>query len=128
MTFQTHLFPVNSQTGNLSVEVREVASEQERVVTETNPRDHMASTKGTLLNLREELVDGPVEHEFSNIMKRNEILGPNFGSVEDVKVEFMFVLLFNNLYGKGPLGKCARFNGLFQILTVEICKGWVDIS
>src|SRR6266511_4206751 len=88
----------------------------------------MASTKGTLFNLREELVDGPVKHEFSNIMKRNEILGPNFGSVEDVKVKLVFVLLLDNLDGKVPFGENARFNGLFQILTVEICKGLIDIS
>jgi hypothetical protein len=67
----------------------------------------MAGTKSTLLYLREELIDRTVEHEFSNGLKWYQILWPQFGRVEDVEFEFMFVLFLNNLDGKCPLGKGA---------------------
>ena len=80
----------------------------------------MAGTIGNLLNLWEEFFNGAIENELSNTLKRNIFLRPNLSRVKNIKVEFMFVFLFNGLNGEGPFRETAVSYSLFQILSMEV--------
>ena len=82
----------------------------------------MAGTKGNLLNLWEEFINCAIENELSNRFKRNLFLRPNLGRVKNIKVEFMFVFLFNGLNGEGPFRETAVGYRLFQIFSMEVCR------
>ena len=80
----------------------------------------MAGTKGNLLNLWEEFINCAIENELSNTLKRNKFLRPKFGRIKNIKVEFMFVFLFNGLNGEGPFRETAVSYSLFQVFSMEV--------
>ena len=80
----------------------------------------MGGTERDLLGLREELVNGLVENHLTDDLQRNELLGPDLGSVEDVEVEVMFIRFGDDLNAELPLGICARLDGLLKVFAVEI--------
>ena len=89
----TDLFPIDTQPRNLSVKIGEIATLEERIVAEPDPRDDMGSTECNLLGLWEEFLNRAIQNKFTDRLERDKILGPDFGCVKDVEFEFMFVLL-----------------------------------
>ena len=65
------LLPVDTKSGQLRVKVGEVSALQKWVIREANTRHNVASTKGNLLGLREELIDVAVKLELSNVSDRH---------------------------------------------------------
>ena len=80
----------------------------------------MTGTKSNLFNLWEEFINCSIENEFSNRLKRNLFLRPNLGRIKNIKVEFMFVFLFNSLNGEGPFRETAVSYSLFQVFSMEV--------
>ncbi|KAI9166472.1 LOW QUALITY PROTEIN: putative two component histidine kinase [Paramyrothecium foliicola] len=114
------LLPVDAQTGQLSVEIGEVSALQERIVGEADAGDDVARAEGDLLGLGEELIDVAVELELSDVSNGDDVLGPDLGGVENVKVELVLAGLGQNLDTKLPLGVGAVLNGLHEVLAVEV--------
>ena len=83
----------------------------------------MASAIGNLLDLWEEFIDCAVENELSNTLERDILLRPNLGRIENIKIEIVFVFLFNGLDGEGPFGETAVDDSLFQVFSMEV---WED--
>jgi len=75
-----------------------------------------------LLCFSEKLVHISVETKFTNVLGRNEILGPDFCRVENIEVEFVLSVLRDDLDTKFPFGVGAGFNGLVEVFAVEV---WV---
>ena len=86
----------------------------------------MAGTKGHLFNLWEEFINCAIENELSYRLERNLFLGPNFRRVKNIKVEFMFVFLFNGLNGEGPFRETAVIYSFFQVFSMEVWEGGIQ--
>ena len=56
LTTDTHLFPVDSQPGNLRVEVRKVSTLEQWIVAEAYTRHDVTSTERDLFDFWEKLV------------------------------------------------------------------------
>jgi hypothetical protein len=52
-----------SESFQLSVEVREIASLEQRIVAKVNAGDNILGTEGDLLGLGEEVIDTAIEHQ-----------------------------------------------------------------
>ena len=96
------LLPIDTQTGDLCVKIREVAPLQERVVAKADAGDDMGGTEGDLLHFREVLIYSAVKYHLADRLKWNEFLGPNLGCVENVEVELVLVGFGNRLNGERP--------------------------
>jgi hypothetical protein len=83
--------PVDTKTRELSVGVGKVAALEERVVTESDTGNNMASAESDLLGLSEELIGVLVQLKLTDIPDRHQFLGPDFGGIEDVEVEVMLL-------------------------------------
>src|SRR5262249_19012334 len=113
-------FPVNAQAANLCIEIREVSALKERVIAEAYSWDNVARAECSLLDLREKLVDRTIKDELPNYLKGDELLGPELGSIEDIEIKLMFVLLFDDLDSEGPLWRTSILDSLNKILSVKI--------
>ena len=82
----------------------------------------MTCAKCHLLRLREILVNCAVENKFADDLNRHEIFGPNFGRVEDVKVEGILLRLCEHLNTERPRRVGSIINCLVEILPVEVCR------
>ena len=114
------LLEISPQPTQLRIKVREVSPLQEGVIAKPNPRDNMRGAKCRLLRLSEELIDVPVEDNLPDVLNWDEVLRPQLGSVENIKVEFMLTALGENLNAELPLGEVALLDGLVEILAVEV--------
>lgn len=81
---------------------------------------NVAGAESDLLCLGEVLVDGAVEDELADLLNRNEILGPELGRIENIKVKLVLARLFENLDAEGPSRVCAVVDRLVQVLAVEV--------
>ena len=68
---------------------------------------HMASAKCNLLCLREEFIHSSVQHELSDWLQGYQFLRPYLGSIEDIKVEAVLVLLRDGLDCECPFWVAA---------------------
>ena len=114
------LLEVDAKTGELGVEVGEVAALEKRVVGEADAGNDVAGAESDLLGLGKELVGVAVKLHLTNVADGDEVLGPDLGGIENIKVELVLVLLGNGLDTKLPLGVGAVLNGLPEILAMEI--------
>lgn len=119
-TIDRQLLPIDTQPRDLSVEIREVATLEERVVAEANTGDDVRGAESDLFDLREVLVNIAVQDHLAYNFERNKFFRPNLSSIEDVEVEVMLLSFGDCLNGELPLGECAICNGLLQILAMEI--------
>ena len=87
---RTYLFPICPESTLLSVEIAEVPSLQERIVAEPYAGHDVTSAEGDLLCLGKELVHAAIQGHFPNILDGDELLWPDLGRVENVKVELVF--------------------------------------
>lgn len=114
------LLEVDTKTGELGIEVGEVAALEKRVVGEANAGNDVAGAEGDLLGLGEELVGVAVELHLTNVADGNEVLGPDLGGIENIEVELVLVLLGNGLDTELPLGIGTVLDSLPEILAVEV--------
>ncbi|KAI6766915.1 hypothetical protein HG531_011275 [Fusarium graminearum] len=94
------LFPVGSQSAELSILV--------------------TSAESNLLGLGEVLIDCLVQLKLTNVSDGDEVLRPNLGGIEDIKVKVVLLRLVQNLDTKLPLGKSAVLDSLLKVLAVEV--------
>lgn len=80
----------------------------------------MSCTESTLLGLREELVDIPVELQLADVFHGEELLGPHFSSIKDVKIELVLTKLGADLNAKFPGWEDSHINGSHQVLAMEV--------
>lgn len=80
----------------------------------------MTGAKGDLLSLGKVLVDVPVELQFADVTDGDEVLGPDFSGIENIKVKVVLLGLGDGLDTKLPLRIRPILNGLPEILAVEI--------
>ena len=80
----------------------------------------MRRAERDLLRLWEVLVDSTVEYHLADDLDRDELLGPNLRSVQDIEVKVMLAGLGDNLDSKLPLGVCTICDSFLQILAVEV--------
>lgn len=106
------MFPVDAQAGDLRIEIRKVSALQERVITEAYSRNNVARAECGLLDLREKFVNGTIKDEFPDCLKGNEVLRPDLGSVENIKIKLVLVLLFNNLDCETPFRRTSIVDSL----------------
>ena len=114
------LLEVDTETRDLGIEVREVAALEKRVIGEANAVNDVASAEGDLLGLGEELVGVAVELHLTNVADGDQVLGPDLGSIENIEIELVLILLGNGLDTKLPLGVGTVLDGLPEIFAMEI--------
>jgi hypothetical protein len=73
-----------------------------------------------LLNLREKLVDRAVQNKFTNLVKGNKILRPQFSSIEDIEVKLMLVFWLNDLYSERPFWISTALDCLCKVLSMDV--------
>ena len=112
--------PVYAKTSNLSIKVREVTSLKEGVIAEADSRNDVRGAECDLLDLGEVLIDGPVEDHLTNDLQRNELLGPDFGRIEDVEVKVVLASFGYDLNGEFPGWICTCCDGFLKVLAVEV--------
>ncbi|KAI6772825.1 hypothetical protein HG530_003783 [Fusarium avenaceum] len=114
------LLPVDAQSAELGILVGEVSALKKGIIRGANTGDKVAGTESNLLGLGEVLVDSSIQLEFTNVANGDKVLGPNLGSIKNVKVELVLARFLQNLDTKLPLGERAVFDGFFKILAMEI--------
>src|ERR1700733_6116433 len=85
----------------------------------------MARAECSLLYLTEEVVRVAIEFELPKIPNWHQLLRPDLGGIEDIKIEVVLVSFWDDLYAKLPLRRCSILNGFPQISPVEI---WILAS
>ena len=53
-------------------------------------------------------------------LHRNQFFRNDLGRIQQIEVESLLVLFFDNLHAEFPLGKVAVFDGFPQITPVEV--------
>lgn len=128
---------VDTDSGDLSVEVTEVTAGEKRVVAEIHTRNDVRRAESHLLDLGE-IVDGiSVQGKCSDVLDGYKILGDKLGGVQKVEVKLynepkifdeiicqtthlMLILFLNDLNPELPLRVSSSLNGIVQISTVEV--------
>ena len=87
---RAYLFPICAKPTLLSVKIAEVPSLQERIIAETDPGHNVAGAESDLLCFSKEFVHATIQGHFSNILNWDELLWPDLGRVENVKLELVF--------------------------------------
>lgn len=80
----------------------------------------MRGAERHLLSLRKEFINGSVQYHLTNSLKGYEFFGPNFGTVKDIKVKFVLILLCNSLDSECPFSGASILNGFVKIFTVKV--------
>ena len=84
------------------------------------PRDDVARTEGDLLCLAEVVVNIAIQFEPTNVPNRHQVLGPNLGGIQNVKVEAVLVFLCNDLDAEFPHGEALVRDSFIEVLAVEV--------
>jgi len=63
---------------------------QEGIVAEPDARYDVTGAESDLLRLGEEFVHATIQDHFTDVLDRDELLWPDLGRVENVKVEVVF--------------------------------------
>ena len=109
-----------TETQQLGVGVGEQPALQQRVVGEVDARHDMADVEGGLLGLGEEVVRVAVEGHLAELLHRHQLLGDDFGRVQQVEVELVLVGLLDHLHAQLPLEVVAHLDGLPHVAAVEV--------
>jgi len=80
----------------------------------------MACAESNLFDLREVLVDCPVEDKFPDVVNRYQRFRPDFSSIKDIEIKTVLVFFLDNLNTELPFGIHAILNGFVEVLPVEI--------
>ena len=113
------LLPIDAESRNLSIKVREVSPLLERVVGETNSRNNVASCKSSLLGLREIFIDVAVEFELFNVPDRHAFLRSDFGRIEDVEIKVTFLRFLESLDAEFPCWEHSLADSFVEVFRVE---------
>ena len=62
----------------------------------------------------------PVQDQFANILDGDQVLRPELGSVKDVELKAILILLRNGLNAEFPLWILPALDSVIQILSMEI--------
>ncbi len=109
-----------TETQQLGVGVGEQPALQQRIVGEVDARHDMADVEGGLLGLGEEVVRVAVEGHLAELLHRHQLLGDDFGRVQQVEVELVLVGLLDHLHAQLPLEVVAHLDGLPHVAAVEV--------
>ena len=115
-----YLLPVDTESRDLGVEIGEVATLEKGIIGKSNARDNVAGAEGDLLSLGKELVDITIQAQLPDVPHRNQILWPDFGGVEYIKIKLVLIRFREDLDSELPLRVASVFNGFHQVLSVEI--------
>lgn len=85
----------------------------------------MARAESNLLGFCEELVNIAVKHELSDGVDGHKVRRPDLGSVKNVEVKVIFILLLDDLNRECPFWVSPIVNGLVQVFPMEI---WDTVS
>src|SRR5690242_13081233 len=107
-------------TIQLSVEVGEQTSLQQRIFRKINATNHVSNLEHDLLSLGKVVSRITVQCELSKRRERNNVLGNYLGRIENVKAPTQLVVFLENLSLEDPLREVPLLNIFEQILTVEI--------
>lgn len=119
-TVDWKLFPIDAQAADLGVEVGEVSALEKWIVGEVDARDDMAGAECDLLRLREEFVDIAVQLKLSNHTKGHKVFRPDLGSIQNVELKVILLLLWNDLDCKVPFRVRLVVNGFHQVFAIKI--------
>jgi hypothetical protein len=82
--------------------------------------DNMRSAEGNLLSLREKLIDITVELHLTDITDWEDILRPDLGGIENVKVELILARFWADLDTEFPGWISALLDGVPEITAMEV--------
>ena len=108
-----------AQSRQLRVAVRKKAALQ-RIVAETNAGHQAAGMKRNLLRFGKIIIWVAVEHKLADHLYRYHRFRNEFGRIEQVEVELMFVGCRHDLHPKFPLRVAPLITRFPQIASVEI--------
>lgn len=115
------LFKVGTAVAvKLRIEVREQATLQQRVLAEVNAAHDVAGLEHGLLRLGKVVGWVAVKLQHAQLRERNELLGDDFGGIEQIEAERQRLVLINDLDGELPLRSVAGLDGIPEVLAVEV--------
>ena len=94
----------------LSIEIREVPTMQQRIVAEIYSRRHVLRTKRNLLGFREEIIDIPVKRHRTDQANRNVLFGDELGRIEMIERQLVSGFLIEQLDAQVPNRKIPNLN------------------
>ena len=94
----------------LSIEIREVPTMQQRIVAEIYSRRHVLRTKRNLLGFREEIIDIPVKRHRTDQTNRNVLFGDELGRIEMIERQLVSGFLIEQLDAQIPNRKIPSLN------------------
>ena len=109
-----------AESAELGVEIGEVAPLQERVVGEVDTGHDVGGVEGDLLGFGEVVVRVTIEGHLADAAHGQDLFGPEFGGVEDIEVEFLFVCFGDGLDAELPFEIVALLDGLPHVASMEV--------
>ncbi len=109
-----------AESADLRVGVGEQSTLQQRVIGKVDAWHDVARAESDLLGFREEVVRVAVQGHFAQRRNRNDFLGDDLGRVEDVEVEVVFVLFFDDLHAQLPFRVVAHLDRFPQVATMVV--------
>ncbi len=99
----------------LGVGVREQTSLQQRVIREIDSRHKVTRVESDLFRLREKIVRVAVERHLPDSPHGHQFFRNQFGGIQQIEIELVFVLLLNNLHSQFPFWEVSILDGFPQI-------------
>ena len=93
---------------------------KERIVGKIDARHEMPGMEGDLFGLGKKVLRIPIEGQFPDTLHRHEFFRNQFGRIEEIKIEFVLILFFDDLHAKLPFRKVAIFDGFPQIAPMKV--------
>ena len=109
-----------TKSADLRIGVGKQPTLQQRIVGEVDTRHDVARAEGDLLGFREEVVRVAVQGHFAQRRDRDDFFGNDLGRVEDVEVEVVFVLFFDDLHAQFPFRVVTHLDRFPQVATVVV--------
>src|SRR6266851_590849 len=119
---------IDAEAVALRVAVREQTSLKHPIRRVADSRDDVRRSKGSLLDIREEVLGIPVQLQDADFDQRIVCVRPDLCEIERVDVVGVRILLVHDLHIQLPAGEVAPLDGLVQValvgLTILTHKGF----
>lgn len=107
---------IAAETMALRILIGKDASLQEFVVAVMNTGDDKGRTEGQLLVFLEEIIGIAVENHSSHRLKREQVLWPDLGDIQRVKIKLLLIVGIHDLDKETPFGVLASSDGIVEVL------------
>src|ERR1700683_2760576 len=117
-----------TQPAQLRIQIRKEPSLQKWVFRKVDSWHNVARTERNLFSFGKEIIHRSIEHQLTDHLERNLLLGNDFRGVQYIEFKIVSKLLIENLQPQLPLRKLSRTDRVPQIPPVEIGIGAINLQ